>query len=429
MPVPARYPQLTLWRKRRIDAGCGPVTAENARKAITSISNRLGVEPEDLPPDAVELHFEGRPEGTPGSRGNLQIFLDAWFAYLAAGCVVIPATYAPEGSTDPGHGLTDPDLIAWHKRLTRRGLAEGSIGNYIGDVVKIVNFMDIAARDISEDDIGEYFDYADARNRISKGRPLKYSYRNRMLGNIGRFASFLGIPNPGADLVNIRKDGARTQAAAESDVRRLLAFTEDAYREGGRNQARAKRALGMSKLMGFNGLRLREAQAFIPDQDLEWDRRTEQWMLIIRAGKGAQRMSDAKILADDVVVDEFLGSGRWRAGESIGVQSSSNASNSFKAWAGMAGCHITPHMLRKFYGSQLYEASGYNIALVQSQLRHADLNTTMIYIEMLPDAERDRKVTGFGTTFLQIADPAARRRQAILTAQTSRPAAYRAGGA
>lgn len=50
---------------------------------------------------------------------------------------------------------------------------------------------------------------------------------------------------------------------------------------------------------------------------------------------------------------------------------------------------ITPHMLRHFYGSQLYQKT-HDIAFVQRQMRHSDINITMSYY-VTSDAEVEDK--------------------------------------
>lgn len=53
--------------------------------------------------------------------------------------------------------------------------------------------------------------------------------------------------------------------------------------------------------------------------------------------------------------------------------SEDNIKSMFKTYSGK----ITPHMLRHLYATILYQESGHDAALVQEQLRHSDVNTTI----------------------------------------------------
>ena len=55
--------------------------------------------------------------------------------------------------------------------------------------------------------------------------------------------------------------------------------------------------------------------------------------------------------------------------------------------AGIKGHSI--HHLRHTYASHLYKASGYNLRLVQKQLRHSSVATTQVYADVL-DADANQ---------------------------------------
>ena len=53
----------------------------------------------------------------------------------------------------------------------------------------------------------------------------------------------------------------------------------------------------------------------------------------------------------------------------------------FTQWAQRAGLpsNYSIHSLRHTYATNLYKASGYNLRLVQQQLRHSSISTTSVY--------------------------------------------------
>lgn len=60
--------------------------------------------------------------------------------------------------------------------------------------------------------------------------------------------------------------------------------------------------------------------------------------------------------------------------------------------AGLEGRRIHPHVLRHTYATELLR-EGFNVREVQQLMRHADLRTTTIYLELV-DADLQRKVRG-----------------------------------
>lgn len=63
----------------------------------------------------------------------------------------------------------------------------------------------------------------------------------------------------------------------------------------------------------------------------------------------------------------------------------------FKKWAAKAGLpgRYSIHSLRHTYAVRLYKASGYNLRLVQKQLRHSSVATTQVYADVL-DTDADQ---------------------------------------
>ena len=63
----------------------------------------------------------------------------------------------------------------------------------------------------------------------------------------------------------------------------------------------------------------------------------------------------------------------------------------FKNYARKAGIdsRYSIHCLRHTYATLLYKASGYNLRLVMSQLRHSNIQTTSVYSAVInPDLEK-----------------------------------------
>jgi len=59
----------------------------------------------------------------------------------------------------------------------------------------------------------------------------------------------------------------------------------------------------------------------------------------------------------------------------------------FKKWAQKAGLpeYYSIHSLRHTYATRLYKASGHNLRMVQKQFGHSNIQTTMVYSDVMDD--------------------------------------------
>lgn len=156
----------------------------------------------------------------------------------------------------------------------------------------------------------------------------------------------------------------------------------------------------LMELMYRTGLRVSEACAI---HLRDWRQRDRQIHVRPEVGKGGL---EAYVYLDDVAED-FLQ--RWKAvrrGFAAGkphlfTTLAGNALDRRDVWemivrrAAKAGLgHVHPHMLRHSFATSLL-ADGFNVREVQRLMRHADLRTTAIYLEVR-DEELAAKIRGRG---------------------------------
>lgn len=399
------HPEVIDWCEARIAAGHGETSARQEMRNISSLINLLGVEPHQLPEDAVGLASEAREkrDGKPFSDATARKYqssLKAWRRWLDSGSTM---RYRPGPAVAPR--VTDQDLHDFAKWLSvTRNKADGTVFTYTSTVQAVAKFADCFARDLYVEDVREYIDAAIARAK-RRGEPtIKNSYRQHLCKAIRAFCLYMdaevmdfpdltrGIDRGG------RSDSVSTPPISEERFFDLLELADQESRHFNPEVAAAGRTMrALTKIMGFSGLRISEACQVTPAHLLT---EAGNWYLRVPDAKGRHGNTDDKLLVDDIVVEELTMN--WGQHEMVTPGwDPKTAGQRWTGWTIRKRLPATPHQLRVFYASWLYVANDYDILMVRDQLRHKSIATTEMYVKDLKQEARMKKVTSFGARMLE----------------------------
>ncbi|MCW2628524.1 tyrosine-type recombinase/integrase [Mycobacterium sp.] len=252
-----------------------------------------------------------------------------------------------------------PPLVAWELFMRGAGRAERTVGDGLRVMGMLERHANKPVEHLASVDVSRFL-----------ARPeLKPSSRASYFGAIAMFFKWYG-DNGGAD-ITARLPRPRAPKGAPRPVSRpgLRALLET--RMHGRTRV-------MILLAALAGLRVHEI-AKIRGEDFDLDART-----LRVTGKGSR--TDTLPLHDLLVAAVLImpRRGWWfpgnsrRPGQHVHSKAVSDIIGDVMRRSGVPG---TPHCLRHYFGSSLV-AAGTDLRTAQTLLRHQNLNTTAIYVQV-----------------------------------------------
>ncbi|MDG4863296.1 site-specific integrase [Streptomyces sp. T-3] len=355
------------------------------------MANRLGVLPADLPADAVQQHFAGR-KSSPSSKSQYTTALNLWRAWLENG-------YAEQTCPGVRATVTDPALIKWGDLMDADGRSKGTVEKYTGIVWGIVRHTGTPADQLTEDELRAFIADRQARAR-GRGKELKNSYRRSILGACRAMCTALKLPDFTEGMAKGRDDTESTRPIEKADLIYLMRKAEEETRSDDEEiRAMGRIMLALLKGMSTTGLRISEAIKVLRQGSSVIVEVNGEPRINLSGTKGRHNLRDVVLLASDVFVAELDEHWGENATAEIPDWAPARAGQMFSGWALGHGVSTHPHQLRKFYGCWLYHETK-DIILVKEQLRHARIKTTECYIDLVPDAGRNRVVRSFGSDLM-----------------------------
>lgn len=390
------HEDLNHWVNARRNAGHPDHQALTHARYLDAIARRIGVEPCDLPADAVALHFSGggrftgQPdrEASPSTTRAYQRALDLWLAYLADGSLSLATAdvrAAPE--------LADPLLTGWGRNLRVDSLSENTIGTYTRNVERVARWSGVEVDGLTVEHVRDYLGTRD----------LAVRSRNSYLQAIQRFYLDHGLPDPTEGIKRGKTPRSTPRPIPEDELAGLL--TRAAYEitnAPNKMAERRARIMKTSTILGaYAGLRRFEIVK-VAHRDARRDKFGNSFLTIVGKGQTGKTREGLTIQIPPQVHAEILA---WpRIGPIFGTGFSSDALGlQWSAWAASEGVHASMHQLRHRYGTELYRATR-DILFVRDQMRHSSTIMTERYVALVPSQDRRDVIQGFASELDETGD-------------------------
>lgn len=372
-----------------------PSTVLDHAKTVMLLCRSIGCEPDSLPDDAVAIHFSGRDHSLQ-SPARYQSAVNAWLVWRDHGRI-------GRAAAEPFHeNVTHPLLRQWAEHMEAEGKAKTTIHAYVRDVQAVVDHHQLEdARAITGGHVTSYIARRKAV-RTAEGLDWQLTNANPILSAFRNFARYAGFEDPTflIDRKHDRRRGSgKTRRATHEQVQALVDAAHDDAVSPDPKVAKVGRQMQLALyLMAYNGLRIGAVARFKPqhvyiDGVPKLEYHTKGNMGSTEVIDASQAMAD---LVDEnyrtVKQNAYVYPASWRSG--------SNAGKAFTAWARLHGVvGVKCHGLRKFYVTELYNETK-DIVHVGKQAGHANIGTTRLYIDDLPDERRDRAVVNMGQSMI-----------------------------
>lgn len=385
-------PQIAEWMTANARYRGAPVTPGmiDAGKNIRALANGLGLDPADLPADAVALYVAA---GNPLSNGTIGVYgkrLASWRRWLAEGDA---AAYV---KPDAGRHVADKDIhadiVAWARDLCDEGtLNKRSARKYKLTLHRLCQSAGgIPPAALTRAHVSAFLGEK-RRAAASAGKPdISPSTQNHVKSVCASYAAWAEIPDPAAKVKRMSQDPAWAETeqpiATAAEVASLLLMCEmDIASDNAEYQHEGRVLRALIKACAYNALRIEEACHLEPGH--RWTNPKGKRRLNIPTSKTMQGRPRSVPLYPSLD-RELDGWGlpvcppSWTAEPADGRAPAFYAR--LDAWGVRHGVKVMWHGLRRFAASELYDRTK-NLVLVQRLLGHATPSMTLRYIGLSDD--------------------------------------------
>lgn len=368
------HPDIAEWVNHRIKQGTSPSSAMTPGRNIQAMATRLGIEPRDLPLDAVAMHCEAGKPLSPATSKTYDGSLRMWRKWRKDGTATRLVRVKDYG---------DPDVNRWHKRLSV-GKSPKTAHSYCGNLSAICKETGKSAYDLEETDLIDHIARADAANLEKKGHILRANSVKAKLTAVALFRKYAKLSDITTELREefdlADRDETNTAPVPQAVMKVLL---DSAYLDTRNGDARisrdGKRARTLMLMGATMGLRIHESSALNRDH-LIWE--DDKPYIDLSMFKRGRRHKAKRMPASAQVVRDLTDN--YRPGERVCPENwtPKRAGDFLEGFSIRHRNRVTSHQFRARFASSLYRATGNDIVAVKNYMRHQKISTTERYIKL-----------------------------------------------